>query len=96
MTPELIRYYEDRLTMFQSRGWKDLIFDVSEMLNATNRLDAVIPENLLFKKGELSMMTWLMNLEEMSKQAYADLHLSMPEGAPVLPNQDVGEPSDAG
>ena len=90
MTPELQRYYEDRLTMFQSRGWRDLIDDMHEMLVATDRLDGVTPENLGFKKGELSMMNWILRLEETSKQAYADLRLSVPERAPDGTDDEMG------
>lgn len=81
MNPDLQRYYEDRLTMFASRGWKDLVEDVQTMLTATNRLEGVTAETLPFKQGELSMMNWILTLEETSKKAYADVHLDLPNGA---------------
>lgn len=90
MTPELERYYENRLTMFTSQGWKDLIEDVTDMLDATNRIEGVTLETLPFKQGELSMMNWLLRLETTSKQAYMDLaqenensdvSVGMPSGA---------------
>lgn len=96
MTKEEEKYYENRLSMFASQGWKDLVEDVRIMEAATNTLNAVIPENLLFKKGEVSMMQWFLNIEEISKQAYAQLSIPMREG-PYLPeDEDLPEPSDAG
>lgn len=82
MTPELERYYENRLTMFHSQGWKDLIEDVQNMLSATNRLEGVTAETLPFKQGELSVMNWLIQLEATSRQAYADVSMDLPSGAP--------------
>lgn len=81
MTLELQRYYEDRLTMFASAGWNDLIADVLAMAEATDRLSGVTPDTLKFKQGELSIMNWLLQLEKTSKQAYADISVSMPDGA---------------
>lgn len=82
MNPELERYYENRLTMFHSQGWKDLIEDITQMISATNRLDGVTTETLPFKQGELAMMNWFLTLEKTSKEAYASIHVDLPSGAP--------------
>lgn len=74
MTPELERYYDARFSMMASQGWKDLIEDVENMLAATNTLDNVdCAEKLHFKRGEVSIMKWLLGLKEMSEKAYDDL-----------------------
>lgn len=74
MTPELQRYYENRLSMTGSVAWKDLITDVEKMLAATNSLDAVHDEKTLhFKRGEVSMMRWLLSIAEVSEKTYEDL-----------------------
>lgn len=78
---ELQDYYEARLRMFTEKGWKDLVADVQQMLDANNRLDGVTPENLGFKQGEVSIMKWLIDLPQISEKAYSDLLLSVPEGA---------------
>ena len=73
MTPELQRYYEERLSMCSSEGWKDLMDDVQAMLDATNRLDGVTPETLQYKQGEVSIMRWMLALKEVSEQAFQQL-----------------------
>ncbi len=73
MTPELQRYYEDRLDMMSSKAWADLMEDVSAMLKATDTLSGATVDNLRFKQGEVSMMQWLLSLKEVSENAYEDL-----------------------
>lgn len=74
MNKELQDYYEERLSMMGSQGWKDLMEDVEAMLVATNSLDNVdSAEKLHFKRGEVSIMKWLLGLKEMSYKYYEDL-----------------------
>ena len=73
MTPQLQRYYEERLSMMGSEGWRDFMEDVQNMLDATNRLDGVTADTLEHKKGECSLMRWLLALKEVSEQAYEQL-----------------------
>ena len=74
ITPELARYYEKRLSMMGDEAWNDLMVDVREMLDATNRLNGVDGEKTLwFKKGEISIMNWLLSQKEITEAAYEDL-----------------------
>ena len=73
MTPDLQRYYEERISMCSSEAWKDLMEDVETMLAATNTLDGVTKDNVDFKKGEVSIMRWMLSLKEVSEQAYQQL-----------------------
>lgn len=73
MTPELQRYYEQRFDMMASEGWKDLMDDVKAMLDATNTLDGVKPEDVRFKQGEISIMKWLLTLKATSESTFGDL-----------------------
>ncbi len=75
MTPELQKYYEDRFDMMSTEGWKDLSVDIDIMIESLNNL-SVIPDEktLMFKKGELSILTWLKTLKEVSERAYEDLN----------------------
>ncbi len=73
MTPQLQRYYEERISMCSSEAWKDLMEDVETMLAATNTLDGVTKDNVDFKKGEVSIMRWMLSLKEVSEQAYQQL-----------------------
>jgi len=75
MTPELQRYYEDRFSLFAQQGWKDLIEDVDNMINSLNNIAIIENESQLsYKKGELSILTWLKNLKEISSMAYEELN----------------------
>jgi hypothetical protein len=74
LTPELQRYYEDRLAMMSEKAWKDLMEDVDAMLQATNDLSAVQDEKTLhFRRGEISIMRWMLSLKETSEKAYEEL-----------------------
>ena len=74
MDIRLQQYYEDRQDMTSSKPWKDLMEDVQKMLDSTNRLDGVDDEKTLqFRKGEISIMRWLLNLEAVSEEAYKEL-----------------------
>jgi len=74
MTPELIEYYEKRLLMMGDIGWKQLIEDVNEMIESTNNINSIVDEKqLYFKKGELSIMNWLVTLKDTSQSTYEEL-----------------------
>ena len=74
MTTELQKYYEDRFSMMATEGWTDLMVDVDGMAAALNNISAVDSEKQLqFKKGELSILTWLKTLREASSRTYEDL-----------------------
>jgi len=49
--------------------------DIDIMIESLNNL-SVIPDEktLMFKKGELSILTWLKTLKEVSERAYEELN----------------------
>ncbi len=75
MTPDLQKYYESRFEMMGNQGWKDLIIDIDNMIESLNNI-SVIPDEktLMFRKGELSILTWLKTLREVSERAYEELN----------------------
>jgi hypothetical protein len=75
MTSELQKYYESRFEMMGNQGWKDLIIDIDNMIESLNNI-SVIPDEktLMFRKGELSILTWLKTLREVSERAYEELN----------------------
>lgn len=74
MSPELQAYYEARFSMMATEGWTDLIIDIDAMIAALNNISAVDSERQLqFKKGEISILTWLKTLREASSRTYEDL-----------------------
>ena len=75
MTPELQHYYESRFDMMSTDGWKDLMEDIDNMVNSLNNISTIPDEkSLQFKKGELSILTWLKTLKQVSTQAYEELN----------------------
>jgi len=75
MTPELDKYYSDRFSMMGSDGWKDLVEDIDSMIASLNNIAVISDEqSLQFKKGELSILTWLKTLKEASERAYEELN----------------------
>jgi len=65
---KLQRYYENRLAMMNTEAWADLMEDIQGMLNATNNVMSIQDEKTLhFKRGEISMMNWMLSLKDMSK-----------------------------
>jgi hypothetical protein len=74
VTPDLQKYYEDRFSMMGSDGWKDLVEDIDTMISSLNNISVILDEqSLQFKKGELSILTWLKTLKEVSERAYEEL-----------------------
>lgn len=74
MNPELQKYYEARFEMMSKEGWKDLMEDVDKIIVSLNNISVVSDEkDLQFKKGELSILTWLVNLKEISERAYEEI-----------------------
>jgi len=75
MSPELQRYYESRFDTMATEGWKDLMDDIDNMINSLNNISTIPDEkSLQFKKGELSILTWLKTLKQVSTQAYEELN----------------------
>jgi hypothetical protein len=56
-------------------GWKDLCMDIDIMIESLNNISVIPDEKTLqFKKGELSILSWLKTLKEVSERAYEELN----------------------
>ena len=74
MTPELLHYYEERFAMMSTTGWKQLVEDVEELKKSYELVSNVkSPDDLYFRKGQLDIIYWLLNLKEISEQSYEDI-----------------------
>lgn len=73
MDLELQKYYESRFEMFAHPAWRDLMEDVQSMLDATNTLSGVTPENVGFRQGEVSIMRWMLSLQKTTEESYKEL-----------------------
>lgn len=75
MDKVLQKYYEDRFSMMTTEGWKDLVADAQVMLDTYNTLEAVSTEkDLWFKKGQLDILRWLVELKGVSERAWEELN----------------------
>ena len=75
MTPELQKYYEARFDLFAQQGWLDLMEDIDVMLDAMNNVSTIADEkSLQFRKGEISILTWLKTLKAVREMAYEDMN----------------------
>jgi crotonobetainyl-CoA:carnitine CoA-transferase CaiB-like acyl-CoA transferase len=75
MSPELQKYYEARFSTMATDGWQDLMEDVEKMIEPLNNISTIADEKTLqYRKGELSILTWLKNLKQVSERAYEDLN----------------------
>lgn len=55
-------------------AWKELMHDVEVMLKTTDTLSSVSETHSLdFRKGEVSMMRWMLNIASVSEDAYEQL-----------------------
>ena len=74
MKPELQKYYDERLSMMGTQGWRDLMEDMESMRKATDTLSSITPEKSVdFRKGELSIINWMLNIRDMSIKVYEEL-----------------------
>jgi hypothetical protein len=73
--PLLQKYYEERFSTMSTVGWRDLMEDVERMIEPLNNISTIADEkSLQYRKGELSILTWLQNLKQVSERAYEDLN----------------------
>jgi hypothetical protein len=74
MNRELQDYYENRFSMTATQGWQDLLEDIDLMLSSTDTVKGVeTVEQLHFRKGEVSIITWIKNLKQSSEEVYEQL-----------------------
>ena len=75
MNQELQKYYESRFEMMGMEGWKELLIDIDNMIESLNNISVIPDEKTLhFRRGELSILTWLKTLKEVSERAYEELN----------------------
>jgi hypothetical protein len=74
-------YYESFFALYGTPGWKALMEDVALMVGTHDELAGIdTVEQLFFRKGEVSLMRWLLGHQDMVERSYADL-LAKAEGA---------------
>lgn len=75
MLPELEQYYNERFTMFNTQGWKDLVEDMQEMVKSYNNVTTINGVDEFYKRqGQLDILNWLLSLKETSETAFEELN----------------------
>jgi hypothetical protein len=66
-------FFDDRYDMFSTAGWADLIGELTNMSESINNIMAIEDEKTLnFVKGQMSVLSMLITLEETTKQVDTD------------------------
>lgn len=76
MNKDLQDYYENYFEMFATKGWKQLMEEVEESIDAF-KIDNINNEKeLMIARGQLSQLRSLKGLQSVIEQAYEDLDAS--------------------
>ncbi len=74
MNRKLEEYYEARFEMFTTKGWKDFVEDLQEVVESAKNLDSIHNEQQLwFKKGQLDILQWLTTMPAITEEVYKNL-----------------------
>lgn len=69
-------FYYDRTSLCEQDGWRDLVEELENLLDMTNKVDSIENEkDLWFAKGQLSILRQITSLEDATKQAMEQLDL---------------------
>jgi len=64
MDKETEQYYDNLADMFLTRGWKDLVEELTTNATHINCVEYTKDENdLNFRKGQLNILAYILNLE---------------------------------
>ena len=65
-----IQFLEDRLSMMETEGWRDLIQDLENLENSASNIDTMNSEqDLWHAKGQLYMINFLLSLQSATNLA---------------------------
>ena len=69
-----IQFLEDRLSMMETEGWRDLVQDLENLENSVSNIDSMNSEqDLWFAKGQLYMINFLLSLHTATNLALEEL-----------------------
>jgi len=74
MDQETQKYYDNYFSLFMTDGWKQLVEDFSGNVANINSVEATKDaEDLQFRKGQLNILAYLLNLESIITNNYDEL-----------------------
>ena len=69
-----IQFLEDRLSMMETEGWRDLIQDLENLEDSASSINSMNSEqDLWFAKGQLYMINFLLSLHTATNLALEEL-----------------------
>lgn len=73
MDQETQKYYDNYFSLFMTDGWKQLVEDFSSNVANINSVEATKDaEDLQFRKGQLNILAYLLNLESILNTNYEE------------------------
>lgn len=73
MTKELDEYYSNYFELFRTKGWTQLVQEFKTNVDLVNSVETTKDSNdLYFRKGQLSVLATILNLEEYINQGHKD------------------------
>ena len=74
MSNEDLEFYERRFDLFALKGWTELIDDLDTLKQQLQDLSQIRTEqDLWYRKGQLEMVNYLIQLKTLTEQAYEEL-----------------------
>ena len=74
MSQEDLEFYERRFDLFALKGWIDLVEDFEQLKNNLVDIAQISTEqDLWYRKGQVEMINYLIQLKTLTEQAYEEL-----------------------
>ena len=74
MSQEDLEFYERRFDLFALKGWTDLVEDFEQLKKNLEDLAQISTEqDLWYKRGQVEMINYLIQLKTLTEQAYEEL-----------------------
>ena len=71
---KLEKYYNNRFTMMNQQGWKDLLEDLQNMLNRYSNINNIkTMENFYVAKGQVDILKYIIDLKETTTAVHNSL-----------------------
>jgi len=76
---ELQQYYDERFSLFATKGWQELLEDLEAMLEQYEDITKIPDEQTLwYRKGQVDILQYLLNLKKLTEQTYEELSNESP------------------
>lgn len=74
MSQEDLEFYERRFDLFALKGWLELVEDFEQLKqNLVDIAQISTEQDLWYRKGQVEMINYLIQLKTLTEQAYEEL-----------------------